>query len=480
MELSGKELKQLHDALLSAYHTYTSLEFLVATELEKNLSAIAGSGELADVIFRLIRWAEAEGRLRELIMAAHDGRKGNTKLSTFVSSFLHPFVPPNSSINLVAETASLLAQAATSSEPAPVFQKAEYDEVEMVVEDFEDSGSYNQTRAISGRIPEFYERYTPEQIRRLVAAFNTNPEVYGCGESASIMLHLLNNTLDRADGAKDEWIRVYNDLRDSEKGTDERRLKIALKRRFLSDQPPVSKDKKLQVVTIHTDQFLDQVEAFRMERINAIAARRGPVQLPDGPMVIYHVIPIDAFVTRKRYDFTRLTSGLRAVEGVLTFGANSSYDEDGVVFHGLPHDITRAPKEWQYAQMRYNGIVEAVDCIGLSGGGKEISGLRYDARLVDHIKRILLSCQQIGITTPLFVLVTLGGVDGFTISVEHVLKLGRAIKSTVLALPVVEIEDYMNSVESSLKPALDAFWNAAGYPQSMSYDHSGLWTNKEQ
>lgn len=64
MNLSGQHRKKLLEALNDAFHDKASLEMMLAFELNKNLDAIAGGNSLKDIVFNLIKTAEAEGWLK--------------------------------------------------------------------------------------------------------------------------------------------------------------------------------------------------------------------------------------------------------------------------------------------------------------------------------------------------------------------------------------------------------------------------------
>ena len=82
MEINGSQKKRLREALLSAFPTYKDLEMMVCDEFGENLSSIAGNGNLKHTIFELIRWAIAQGRLEELIDAAHEQNTHNPQLKS--------------------------------------------------------------------------------------------------------------------------------------------------------------------------------------------------------------------------------------------------------------------------------------------------------------------------------------------------------------------------------------------------------------
>jgi HEAT repeat protein len=80
MGLSGRQRKQLQEALESAFPTKASLEQMLSYELDKNLEAIAGPGNLQEIIFKIIQTAEAQGWILNLIRAAQQSNRGNLKL----------------------------------------------------------------------------------------------------------------------------------------------------------------------------------------------------------------------------------------------------------------------------------------------------------------------------------------------------------------------------------------------------------------
>lgn len=94
MKLTGKQLSDFEEALLSAYPTAPSLTRMVRFELEEHLTQIAGGGNLSDIVLNLITWAQSKGRIEELITKAHHFNPGNAQLSAFASQFSTPEPDP--------------------------------------------------------------------------------------------------------------------------------------------------------------------------------------------------------------------------------------------------------------------------------------------------------------------------------------------------------------------------------------------------
>ena len=70
MQISGPQLKELQEALISAFPTRQDLSMMVTHGLDENLSAIAGDGSLAHTVHALLQWANARAKCEELIKAA--------------------------------------------------------------------------------------------------------------------------------------------------------------------------------------------------------------------------------------------------------------------------------------------------------------------------------------------------------------------------------------------------------------------------
>lgn len=69
---------------MSAYPDEADLDMLLDEELNVRLNQVSGSGTYPKIVFDVINWAQAQGRLAELIDAAHRRNPNNEKLRRFV------------------------------------------------------------------------------------------------------------------------------------------------------------------------------------------------------------------------------------------------------------------------------------------------------------------------------------------------------------------------------------------------------------
>ena len=86
MQLNGQHLGELHKALLSAFPSRPALEQMIAIDLSENLNSISTGSNLQEIVMALIRWAESQGRLKELVRAATAANPGNLSLKIFAAT----------------------------------------------------------------------------------------------------------------------------------------------------------------------------------------------------------------------------------------------------------------------------------------------------------------------------------------------------------------------------------------------------------
>ncbi len=84
--LTGQQLEQFTDALISAYRNRLALERFCRYKLDKNLNTITGNNNLNDVVFQLVEYFEANGQLHQLVEEAYKDKPNSPLLKQFVES----------------------------------------------------------------------------------------------------------------------------------------------------------------------------------------------------------------------------------------------------------------------------------------------------------------------------------------------------------------------------------------------------------
>lgn len=83
MQINGKEREQFQQALINAFPYVSKLRQMLSFELDENLDAIAMGEDYSVIVFKLIEWAEAQGKIEELLNAACKANPGNLLLRDF-------------------------------------------------------------------------------------------------------------------------------------------------------------------------------------------------------------------------------------------------------------------------------------------------------------------------------------------------------------------------------------------------------------
>ncbi|EGJ30771.1 MULTISPECIES: effector-associated domain EAD1-containing protein [Moorena] len=87
MKLTGQQYQQLTNALLDAFPLKIRLAELVEYKFSKNLDSIAMGDDLKEIVFKLIKAAQAEGWVDKLIAGARESNPGNPALFAFAQEF---------------------------------------------------------------------------------------------------------------------------------------------------------------------------------------------------------------------------------------------------------------------------------------------------------------------------------------------------------------------------------------------------------
>lgn len=94
VELKGKQIEALRDALVQAFPTYEDLQQLMLFELDEDLEPHVARGRLNDVALNLVGWARKEGRIDDLLAGARAQRPRNASLQSLLLELSLTSGPP--------------------------------------------------------------------------------------------------------------------------------------------------------------------------------------------------------------------------------------------------------------------------------------------------------------------------------------------------------------------------------------------------
>ncbi|AFZ15532.1 hypothetical protein Cri9333_4757 (plasmid) [Crinalium epipsammum PCC 9333] len=91
MELKGNQFQLLIQALGDAFPDLSRLEMMVRLQLDKNINEISVQKALDLVLFDLIKIADSEGWLKDLIQKAHFSNPNNVLLKNYCNEYLYNY-----------------------------------------------------------------------------------------------------------------------------------------------------------------------------------------------------------------------------------------------------------------------------------------------------------------------------------------------------------------------------------------------------
>jgi hypothetical protein len=195
-----------------------------------------------------------------------------------------------------------------------------------------------------------------------------------------------------------------------------------------------------------------------------------------GARIILHLIPFVSFEQAVNFSLSDLANDPWSFSPIRYSTDTHRYNFDGYLTHTVIEDGTTRG----YVQVFRNGIIEAVDAsiLSLHGDERTIPSIVFEDELVKAVEKYLIAQRKISVPPPISLVITLVGVSGYYMAVQHSLDLfgdhKYIIERDTLLLPEVIIWEYENDVSQLLHPIFDAVWNATGWPRSMNYDDNGV------
>jgi hypothetical protein len=224
-----------------------------------------------------------------------------------------------------------------------------------------------------------------------------------------------------------------------------------------------------------TEALSARVREFRRDRMNVVQANEGPIALNEGPKLIFHIIPISAFVgaltlsPNESLLFSPLGVGggfnlLHTLEGFATY----SGAEDG--------DISRT-----YTLIFRNGIVEAAAHVGYeSDKGLLIYPDSVERAILEEAGGYFRNLRRFGVEPPFYVAITLLGVRGYSLvsGDNFFFKKKRPLNRDSLIFPEILTEEASPDSQALFKPLFDLLWQAFGYPKSFNFNAEGRYVGR--
>ena len=219
----------------------------------------------------------------------------------------------------------------------------------------------------------------------------------------------------------------------------------------------------------------DQVRDFRSDRVQRIAADQGGVPIANEGRLILHIVPFSAFsggptvAPRDAYDLRRQFEPIGAP------ACTPRYNFEGFI------NVRGGDECYGYTQVFREGMIEATksSLVREREGERYIPSESFGGWVIASLTAYIEGLRGLGIPPPFAIILTLTGVEGVMIGLgdRYFADDAVPIPYDELQLPPIIIQDFgtAEDLQTAMRPAFDALWNAIGFPQSTLYDGDGLW-----
>jgi hypothetical protein len=216
-------------------------------------------------------------------------------------------------------------------------------------------------------------------------------------------------------------------------------------------------------------QNLDYLRDFRMGRIGSLIASQGPIELKEVSKLVVHVVPFSINNIQMNIDISQFE---------YTHKIPSDLFGNDIVHQRFNFDGYMQYSDTSFVQLFRSGAVELVETNFLSfSKGKSFINPEYEGELLERLDSIIKFMKNIKVEPPFLIMLSLLDVGNSFMGKSSDLHWydSQPIDRNDLILPEVFVEDYSVLLNSAMKPAFYAVWNAAGWPKSMNYNEEGKW-----
>lgn len=215
---------------------------------------------------------------------------------------------------------------------------------------------------------------------------------------------------------------------------------------------------------------------FRAERIESITSPEATIPLRRGPLVVLHLVPAESLGAEASVPLDRAKILNTELRPITDAGWNTRFNFDG--YACTSGDSHESPAT-SYMQLFRNGCIESAttQLFVQRDTSMVLGGDTLQHALIDGVRRYAQAQKSLGLSPPLYVMVTLLGAAGCFLGHEssnfwpnHV-PLTRAR----MFLPDVALETFESEVPRALRPIFDTIWQAFGNERCRNYDAQGNW-----
>jgi hypothetical protein len=233
---------------------------------------------------------------------------------------------------------------------------------------------------------------------------------------------------------------------------------------------------ELRALFLLSDTAAERMRTFRADRVASIISGHTFVHIEDPPTIVLHFIPLRAFEPGHLVPLEKVAGKAEPLQPMEASGwGPARYNFDGVICNGKGVKSSES-----YVQLFRNGILESV-LTGLgydNDKGQRMISLTYLEKVIlSAVARYLSTQRLIGVEPPIFIALSLIGVEGANWVLPQSLRHHPVndINRDLFLFSEIMLEDYGQKYYSIIRPVLDMLWNAAGFESSFNYNDNGEW-----
>ena len=220
------------------------------------------------------------------------------------------------------------------------------------------------------------------------------------------------------------------------------------------------KNQSMDVYQIRQSMLLNQtyekmIHDFIKERKKIIAHGQVPVAMPDGPKLLFHVVPIEPFLNHSSFDVMRYFDKPEECAPISSSLINRFLNLDGlVVTSGNQSQV------YSYVQLFRSGVIEACDTKVFNVQDQTIA-FEVGNKLYEAFTNYLKILQSYKINSSLYVSISLVNAKGYRIKLPNEIQV-RAIDRDPVVLETFVHSGVNTEANDALKPLFNLFFNVFG------------------
>ena len=224
----------------------------------------------------------------------------------------------------------------------------------------------------------------------------------------------------------------------------------------------------------------ERVRDFRAGRLAAVGAADTPVPMREGGKIVLHLAPLSVG-TSMPVDIAGAAHLETELQPLYSGSWSSTHNFDGFLTYS---NYPESSEAHSYTQLFRSGAVEAVESGMLADREDEryIPSELYEQSLIEALSRYLGLQKELGVGTPILVMLSLIDIAGYSlgVNVPYPIRRTHPIERNSLIMPEVMAESFDINPAEHMRTQFDMVWNSAGYPRSLNYNDDGDWVGQHR